>query len=225
MSHARLATRRSRSADPPGGLRLRRGTTLQNLIDRIRARRLAARSFKCREPAADRGDRTRAEAAGIPLALANHNARSRQRSSASRFSGRSATAGADLVILGGFLALLKIPPDYKGRVINVHPSLIPAFCGKGFYGSGAQGGAGRGVKFSGCTVHFADDAYDTGPIIFQRTVPVLDDDTVETLAARVFQEECKALPEAIALYAAAGSGSTAGASSSARRGNRVTWSR
>ena len=63
------------------------------------------------------------------------------------------------------------------------------------------------MKVSGCTVHFADDTYDSGPIILQRAVPVLEDDTAETLAARVFQEECRALPEAIALYAAAGSGS------------------
>ena len=97
---------------------------------------------------------------------------------------------------------MKIPRDYKGRVINVHPSLIPAFCGKGFFGTKVhQAVLDAGVKVSGCTVHFADDAYDSGPIILQRTVPVLQGDTVDTLAARVFQEECKALPEAIELYA------------------------
>ena len=87
-------------------------------------------------------------------------------------------------------------------MLNVHPALIPAFCGEGYYGSKVHRAVlEAGVKVSGCTVHFADDAYDTGPIILQRAVAVLDDDTVETLAARVFQEECKALPEAIALYA------------------------
>jgi phosphoribosylglycinamide formyltransferase-1 len=88
-------------------------------------------------------------------------------------------------------------------VLNVHPALIPAFCGEGFYGSKVHAAVlEAGVRVSGCTVHFADDAYDSGPIILQRPVPVRQDDTVETLAARVFQEECKALPEAIALYAA-----------------------
>jgi phosphoribosylglycinamide formyltransferase-1 len=112
-------------------------------------------------------------------------------------------AAADLVIFGGFLALVKIPPDYLGRVINIHPGLIPAFCGKGFFGTKVhQAALDAGVKISGCTVHFADDNYDTGPIILQRTVPLLEDDTAETLAARVFKEECRALPEAIELYAA-----------------------
>ena len=106
------------------------------------------------------------------------------------------------MILAGFLSLLYIPPEYKGRVMNVHPSLIPAFCGEGYYGARVhQAVLDSGVKVTGCTVHLADDAYDTGPIVLQRAVPVLDDDTAETIAARVFQEECKALPEAISLYA------------------------
>ena len=109
---------------------------------------------------------------------------------------------ADLVILAGFLALVKIPPDYKGRVINVHPSLIPSFCGKGFYGSNVHKAVlAMGAKVSGCTIHFADDDYDNGPIIVQRPVQVMEDDTLDTLAARVFKEECKALPDAIMLYA------------------------
>ena len=87
-------------------------------------------------------------------------------------------------------------------MLNVHPSLIPSFCGKGFYGSKVHEAAlATGVKISGCTIHFADDSYDTGPIIAQRAVPVLENDTIDTLAARVFAEECKALPEAISLYA------------------------
>ena len=106
------------------------------------------------------------------------------------------------MVLAGFLSLLKIPADYKGRVLNVHPALIPAFCGKGYYGSKVhQAALDAGVKVSGCTVHFADDTYDTGPIIVQRTVPVLENDTADTLAARVFKEECSALPEAITLFA------------------------
>src|SRR5436309_8617005 len=177
------------------------GTTLQNLIDQIRARRLRAEIVQVVASRPRIGAIARAEAAGSPLALANRNARSRTEFSASVFDPIRHSK-ADLVILGGFLSLLYIPAEYKGRVFNVHPALIPAFCGEGYYGSKVHKAVlEAGVRVSGCTVHFADDAYDTGPIILQRAVPVLDDDTVETLAARVFQEECKALPEAISLYA------------------------
>ena len=84
----------------------------------------------------------------------------------------------------------------------MHPSLIPAFCGKGFYGSKVHEAVIQsGVKVSGCTVHFVDNSYDNGPIILQRVVPVHDHDTAQSLAARVFKEECKALPDAITQYA------------------------
>ena len=138
---------------------------------------------------------------GIPPALASYNARSKTEFSTSVFAPIRHSK-ADLVVFAGFLALVKIPTDYKGRVINVHPSLIPSFSGKGFYGSKVHKAVlAMGAKLSGCTIHFADDDYDNGPIIAQRPVPVLEDDNIETLAARVFQEECKALPDAIALYA------------------------
>ena len=177
------------------------GTTLQNLIDRIKARRLRAQIVQVVASRPRIGAIARAEAARLPLALANYNARSRKEFSASVFDPIR-HAKADLVILAGFLALVQIPRDYKGRVINIHPALIPAFCGKGFYGSKVHEAAlAMGVKVSGCTVHFADDSYDTGPIINQRVVPVVEGDTVETLAARVFKEECEALPEVISLYA------------------------
>jgi phosphoribosylglycinamide formyltransferase 1 len=178
------------------------GTTLQNLIDLIRARRLRAQIVQVVASRPRIGAISRAEAAGIPLALASQTAQSSAEFSASVFDPIRQSK-ADLVILGGFLALVKIPPDYKGRIINIHPALIPAFCGKGYYGGKVHEAVlDSGVRVSGCTVHFADDTYDTGPIILQRTVPVQEDDTVETLAARVFKEECRALPEAIELYAA-----------------------
>ena len=178
------------------------GTTLQNLIDQIRARRLWAEIVQVVASRPRIAAIPRAESAGIPLALASRTAQSSAEFSASIFDPIRQSK-ADLVIFGGFLALVKIPPDYKGRVINIHPGLIPAFCGKGYYGGKVhQAVLDAGVKVSGCTVHFADDTYDTGPIILQRPVPVLEDDTAETLAARVFTEECRALPEAIALYAA-----------------------
>ena len=108
----------------------------------------------------------------------------------------------DLVVLGGFLSLLKIPKDFLGRVMNIHPSLIPAFCGEGYYGGRVHLAVfDRGAKVTGCTVHFADNKYDHGPIILQRTVPVYGCDTPESIARKVFVQECIAYPEAIQLYA------------------------
>ena len=110
--------------------------------------------------------------------------------------------GVDLVVLAGFLSLYQPPPELAGRVMNIHPALLPAFGGKGFYGDRVhQAVLESGVKVSGCTVHFADERYDSGPIILQSVVPVLDDDTAQSLAARVFAAECQAYPRAIQLYA------------------------
>jgi phosphoribosylglycinamide formyltransferase 1 len=177
------------------------GTTLQNLIDRIRSRKMRAELVQVVASRPRIGAIARAEAARIPLALASYNARSKTEFSESVFDPIRHN-GSELVILAGFLSLLRIPSDYRGRVINVHPSLIPAFCGKGYYGSKVHEAVIQsGVKVSGCTVHFVDNAYDNGPIILQRVVPVHDRDTAEVLAARVFKEECKALPEAISQYA------------------------
>lgn len=117
--------------------------------------------------------------------------------------GHCREEGIDLVALGGFLSRILIPDDFIHRVINIHPSLIPAFCGQGMYGERVhQAVIERGCKVSGCTVHFCDNEYDHGPIILQRTVPVLDDDDADRLAERVFAEECRAYPEAINLFAA-----------------------
>jgi formyltetrahydrofolate-dependent phosphoribosylglycinamide formyltransferase len=177
------------------------GTTLQNLIDLIRAKRLKAQVVQVVASRPRIEAIPKAEAAGIPLALANRGAKSVAEFSRSVFDPIRHSK-ADLVILGGFLSLVDIPNEYQGRVINIHPALIPAFCGKGYHGSAVHKAVvDSGVKVSGCTVHFADAAYDTGPIILQKTVPVLEDDTPDTLAARVFKVECQALPEAIALYA------------------------
>jgi phosphoribosylglycinamide formyltransferase-1 len=178
------------------------GTTLQNLVDRIADGRLRAEVVQVVASKPDIGAIARAEKAGIPVAVEVRGKRPLSEFSVAIFEPIR-RRGADLVILGGFLSLLEIPPDYHGRVINVHPSLIPAFSGKGFHGPTVhQAAIDTGVKVSGCTVHFADDTYDTGPIIIQKPVPVLDDDTAEILAARVFEAECDAVPEAISMYAA-----------------------
>ena len=110
----------------------------------------------------------------------------------------------DLIVLAGFLLILpeKIVKHYKNRIINVHPSLIPAFCGKGFYGLKVHEAAlDRGVKITGATVHFVDEGTDTGPIILQKAVPVMEGDTPQSLQKRVMEQaEWELLPEAVRLY-------------------------
>ena len=112
-------------------------------------------------------------------------------------------AGCRHVVLAGFLRKLALPPAWRGRVLNIHPSLLPAFGGQGYYGERVHRAVlERGCQVSGCTVHLVDDEYDHGPILTQRAVPVRPDDTVDTLAARVFQAELVALPEALRAHLA-----------------------
>ena len=177
------------------------GTTLQNLIDRIAEDRLTAKIVQVIANKPDIGALARAEKADIPGQLIERKGKSLRTFSHEIFAAVR-EARADLLVLAGFLALIERPNDYAGRVINIHPSLIPAFCGLGFHGRAVHEAAIRmGVKVSGCTVHFADQSYDTGPIILQKCVPVFASDTTDDLAARVFQAECEALPEAIRLFA------------------------
>ncbi len=106
--------------------------------------------------------------------------------------------GAGLVVLAGFLRLLVIPESWTGRVINIHPSLLPKYGGKGFYGERVHAAVlAAGERETGCTVHLVTNAYDQGPILLQRRVNVEPGDDVHTLAARVFEAEKLALPEAI----------------------------
>lgn len=175
------------------------GTTLQNLIDRAHDGRLDATVELVVSENRDSGALERGRSAGI---ASDHLAW--RRGEVAAFSEELFSLcrhhRCDLVVLAGFLKLLHVPPDFHGRVVNVHPSLIPAFCGKGYFGHHVhQAVIDSGVKLTGCTVHFCDNEYDHGPIILQRGVPVRDDDTVETLAHRVQEAEREALPEAINL--------------------------
>lgn len=108
----------------------------------------------------------------------------------------------ELVVMGGFLKLLPIPDHFADRVINIHPSLIPAFCGQGFYGLKVhQSVLDFGCKLTGCTVHFVDNQFDHGPIIAQRAVPVKSGDSAESLQQRVFAAECELYPQVITAFA------------------------
>jgi formyltetrahydrofolate-dependent phosphoribosylglycinamide formyltransferase len=178
------------------------GSTLQNLLDWIAYGRLRARVVLVASNQADAFGLVRAERAGIPEEVVSRKDCPGREEFSQRIFALCRHAGADLVCLAGFLQLLTIPDDFRNRVMNIHPALVPAFCGKGFYGHYVHEAVlAYGAKISGCTVHFADNEYDHGPIILQRAVPVLDDDTPDTLAQRVFREECEAYPEAIRLFA------------------------
>jgi formyltetrahydrofolate-dependent phosphoribosylglycinamide formyltransferase len=112
-------------------------------------------------------------------------------------------ADVDYVAMAGFMKLAPVPDDFAGRVVNIHPSLIPAFCGAGMYGDRVhQAVLDAGVRVTGCTVHFVDNVYDHGPIIWQQPVPVFDDDTADTLAKRVFEVEKEAYPHVLRMLAA-----------------------
>ena len=111
-------------------------------------------------------------------------------------------AKVDLVVQAGWLCYWKIPDRYLGRVMNIHPALLPSFGGKGMWGHHVHEAVlAAGCKVSGCTVHFVNNEYDKGPIIVQRTCEVSEDDYSDSLAARVFERECIAYPAAIQLFA------------------------
>ncbi len=178
------------------------GTTLRNLLAKIAAGELDAQIALVISSNPTAGGLQFAREAETPTKVfERQDFNSIAAYSAALFDACRA-ALPDLVVMGGFLKLIEIPPDFENRVINIHPALIPAFCGKGFYGHRVHEAVIEyGAKLSGCTVHFVDNRYDHGPILLQRAVPVLADDTSDTLAARVFAAECEAYPEALRLIA------------------------
>ncbi len=175
------------------------GRTLDNLLERIASGRLTAtieRVVSTREDV--RGVKIAAHA-GVPVSVVSPRGVAVADFSQAIFDACDACR-ADLVVMAGFLHLVRIPSRFAGRVINIHPSLLPAFGGKGFHGMHVHRAViERGCTISGCTVHLVDDEYDHGRILLQKSVPVLPDETPDSLAVRVFAAECEALPEAIAL--------------------------
>jgi formyltetrahydrofolate-dependent phosphoribosylglycinamide formyltransferase len=178
------------------------GTTLQNLLDRIGAGALRAEIAVVIASRSDAFGLERARRAGLPALAVPRKAYADAEAFNDALHAALEPFAVDLVVLAGFLSLFQPRTRYAGRVLNIHPALIPAFCGPGFYGDKVHRAVlASGVRVSGCTVHFADDQYDHGPIILQGAVPVLDDDTPETLAARVHGVENELYPQAIALWA------------------------
>ena len=177
------------------------GSTLQNLIDQVAARKLDARINAVIASKPNLLGTQRAIDAKLPAQVVDRHAFNDVASFSAKVFEHIDESQADLVCCAGWLCLLDIPARYQSRVMNVHPALLPSFGGKGMYGQRVHRAViDHGCKVSGCTVHFVDATYDTGPIILQRTCPVLDDDTSESLAKRVFEEERIAYPEAIRLF-------------------------
>ncbi len=178
------------------------GKTLQNLIDKIDNKTLNAKIQIVISSSPEAYGVKRAEKNNIPATIVNHSDYNSSEVFSNAIINEIEKYPIDLIILAGFMHLLRIPDKYSGKVMNIHPGLIPSFCGKGYYGHHVHKAViESGVKVSGCTVHFVDNEYDQGPIIIQRTVPVHEGDTPDTLAQRVFKEECIAYPDAINLFA------------------------
>ena len=175
------------------------GRTLVNIEERIRAGALNA---NVRVVVCSRGDVRgvgRANELGLPTIVLEKRALSAE---ASQDGIAEAVDSCDLVCMAGFCSMWRIPEKWLGRVINIHPALLPDFGGAGMYGDRVHKAVlVAGKTETGCTVHFCDNEYDHGPIILQRKVPVESNDTPSTLAARVFDQECIAYPEAIGLFA------------------------
>ena len=177
------------------------GTTLKNLLAKIEAGQLGrrGRAGHLQHPQSARAGDSPARPAFPRRSSHARRTSARERISTRRLRRMPRAHGADWVVMAGFLTHVLIPPDFENRVLNIHPGLIPAFCGQGFYGHHVHEAVLEyGAKISGCTVHFVDNEYDHGPIILQQVVPVLDDDTPDTWP-RVFDAECEAYPEALNL--------------------------
>lgn len=142
----------------------------------------------------------RARQAGIPAAVVSKKECGSQAAFEARLQGILEINGVDLVILAGFMSILSegFTKKWPNRILNIHPSLIPAFCGEGFYGLHVHEAAlERGVKLTGATVHFVNEIADGGPILLQKAVEVQPDDTPETLQRRVMEQaEWQLLPQA-----------------------------
>ena len=176
-----------------------RGSNLQSIIDHITEGKLDVEVAVVVSDHADAFALERAAKAGIATAVVERKGCKDKEEFEDKIDAALREKGAELVVLAGFMRILTghFISRWEHKIINIHPALLPSFKGLDAQGQAVD----YGVKVAGCTVHFVDEGTDTGPIILQKVVPVLDDDTEETLAARILVEEHKALPEAIQLWA------------------------
>lgn len=174
------------------------GRTLQNFVTRIQAGQLDMEIRLVLSSAAGAGGLQIAADAHLPTRVLGRRAFPTTEAYSEAVFRAVRESGAGWAVMAGFLKHVLVPDDFVNRVTNIHPGLIPAFCGHGFYGLHVHRSVLEyGVKVSGCTVHFVDNQYDHGPIIAQHVVPVLEDDTPQSLADRVFAVECDAYPQAL----------------------------
>lgn len=178
------------------------GTTLKNLLAAIAQDQLWIEVVGVISSRDKAGGIRYAEEAGIPVSVIRPNDFDSTEAFSNAIFSQIRETQAELTVMGGFLRHVLIPADFENKVVNIHPALIPAFCGKGYYGSRVhQAAIDYGVKISGCTIHFVDDDYDHGPIIDQAVVPVEVNDTATSLAARVFEAECVLYPKTLQAFA------------------------
>jgi len=178
------------------------GTTLINIIEYIKQARLNAEVAVVISSLSKAGGLAKAKNAGLGVKIVRKKDCADIDQFSKRIEAELVGADVDLVVQGGWLCLWKIPARYENRVMNIHPALLPSFGGRGMWGHHVHEAVLKaGCKISGCTVHFCTNEYDKGPIIVQRTCEARSDDTPDTLAARVFEQECLAYPQAIELFA------------------------
>lgn len=178
------------------------GTTLQNIIDCCASGAIDGEVVCVFSSRADAYGLTRAGDAGIPNKAVVRKDFGNAKDFGDAMWGEVEPYTPDLIVLAGFMSLLHVPAAYEGRIMNVHPALIPSFCGKGMYGHHVHTAVLEyGVKLTGVTVHFVNEEYDNGPIISQGIVPVEEGETPDTLAERVQAEERDLYPKAIQLFA------------------------
>ena len=178
------------------------GTTLINILEYIKQGKLNAEVSIVISSRSKVAGVERAKKAGLDVKIIRRKDHPDIDEFSKRIEAKLAAANVDLIIQGGWLCLWKIPDRYENRVMNIHPALLPSFGGQGMWGHHVHEAVLKsGCKISGCTVHFCTNEYDKGPIIVQRSCQVEDDDTPDTLAARVFEQECIAYPQAINLFA------------------------
>jgi len=178
------------------------GTTLINILEYIKQGDLNAEVALVISSRSTVAGVERAKKAGLDVKIIRKKDYPDIDSFSQGLENQLLAANIDLVVQGGWLCLWKIPQRYINRVMNIHPALLPSFGGKGMWGHHVHEAVLKaGCKISGCTVHFCTNEYDAGPIIVQRTCPVEETDTPDTLAKRVFEQECIAYPRAIKLFA------------------------
>jgi phosphoribosylglycinamide formyltransferase-1 len=179
------------------------GSSLENLCEQIDAGRVPARVEVVVSSREDALGLERARRRGITTHVVPRKRHPEVKEFNDALHAALEPHDPELVLLLGFLSPFELRGRYEGRALNVHPALIPAFAGRGFYGRRVHEAVlASGVKVSGATVHFVDAEYDHGPIVLQEIVAVRDDDTPETLAARVQAVERRLVPEAVRLFAA-----------------------